>query len=111
MNEGNRLDLKHEMIFKALDCDEFNKAQSKAVSYPEGFHEVLTAAGEKLGYGFFCSRCKLHIPGRAPKVVKHCGRESKLPELPDGLVQWLKFFFTLKTLKLEQHRLPRRYKF
>jgi len=74
-------------IFTDFDCAEENARQAKLVSFPEGFHEVIAADGKALGFGFFCSRCKLHFPANAPKVVRHCGKESKFPELPDGLIK------------------------
>ena len=111
MNEFNRIPLDQETIFTDFDCAEENARQAKLVSFPEGFHEVIAPDGKLLGYGFYCSRCKLHFPGNAPKKVRHCGRESKFPELPDGLIKWLKFFFSMRTVELEQHRLPRRYNF
>ena len=67
MNEFNRIPLDQETIFTDFDCAEENARQAKLVSFPEGFHEVIAPDGKLLGYGFYCSRCKLHFPGNAPK--------------------------------------------
>ena len=48
--------------------------QSNPLSLPSGFYLVKNPQGKRLGFGFYCKRCKLHIPGRAPADVSHCGK-------------------------------------
>ena len=103
--QTNHIPFENETIFTDFGCKEENERQAKLVTYPTGFYLVETLVGDKMGYGFYCPRCKLHVPANAPRAVKHCGTVSRQPELPDGLFKWLKFFFNVKTVKLQ----PRRY--
>ena len=89
--------LEQETIFSDPSVAEFNKKQNNPMNLPNGFHEVLSAEGRKMGFGFYCEICKLHFPGNAPKEVRHCGKVSRLPE---GLFEWMKFFFNVKTVKI-----------
>jgi len=103
--QTNQIPFENESIFTGMGCKEENKRQAALVTYPTGFHLVETLLGDAMGFGFFCPKCKIHVPANAPRAVKHCGTVSRQPELSGGLFKWLKFFFTVKTVKLQ----PRRY--
>jgi len=105
VSQNNYIGEDNEFIFSSFGCAEENKRQAALVTYPTGFYLVETLVGDKMGFGFYCPKCKLHFPARAPQAVKHCGTVSRQPELPDGLFKWLKFFFNVKTVTLQ----PRRY--
>jgi hypothetical protein len=96
----NKLPLEQERIFSDFGCAEFNRTQDNPLALPTGFYEVQTSHGKKVpGFGFHCPVCKLHIPFRAPKEVRHCNKVTKCPE---GLFPWLRFFFNLKTVRLQR---------
>jgi hypothetical protein len=56
------------------------KYQSNPLALPHGFFYVRGPLGQKLGFGFWCGKCKLHIPGRLTTEVRHCGRVSAPPK-------------------------------
>jgi hypothetical protein len=63
--------------------------------YPQGFFSVVNLAGKPAGLGFWCRRCRLHIPHGAHATVFHCGRIDTLnPEA------------SLPTVKLNSPDLP-----
>jgi hypothetical protein len=58
--------------------EDFNTAQDNPLKIPVGFHRVVTARGEDAGLGFYCERCKIHVPSHADEV-KHCATVSTPP--------------------------------
>jgi hypothetical protein len=76
MND-NSMDMEYAGI--EANIREFNKTQGNPLSLPHGFFQAQSSSGRKLGFGFYCTVCKIHIPGRAPNQVKHCGKVSKMP--------------------------------
>jgi len=83
------------------DIDKFNKTQDNPHGLPTGFFKVKTSGGTMAGYGFYCPKCKYHIPVmRTPQDVKHCG---KVTLFPTGL------FSFLKTMGLKSYRVQRRF--
>ena len=57
----------------------FNESQDNPFGIPAGFHYARNSKGENIGFGFYCTRCKLHVPHYAPDSVKHCGTVSNRP--------------------------------
>jgi hypothetical protein len=79
----------------------FNKTQDNPGGYPTGFYRVKSTTGEEVGYGFYCPKCKYHIPVmRKQQDVKHCG---KVTLFPTGL------FSFLKTMGLKSYKVQRRF--
>jgi hypothetical protein len=78
MNEANSIDLEYAAI--EADILRSNKMHANAANLPYGFFIAMSAQGRKLGFGFYCPTCKIHIPGHAPNQVQHCGKVSKLPQ-------------------------------
>jgi hypothetical protein len=74
-----------EMAMVIKDLDAFR--QANPLSLPQGFYLAVTpptpshSKGRRLGFGFYCKKCGIHIPGRAPAEVKHCGKISALPRI------------------------------
>jgi hypothetical protein len=73
-----------------------NKRQSNPAQLPEGYHFVKKYNGENAGMGFYCDRCKLHVPSHAPDEVRHCGTVSARP-----MSWWSRF-------RMKTHTLARR---
>lgn len=71
-----------EMAMIINDADA--KLQANPKGLPNGFFLVQNPQGKRLGFGFFCKRCSLHIPGYAPAQVKHCGTVTELPKAIAG---------------------------
>ena len=55
--------------------------ENNPLGLPEGFFKVMSAIGKRvLGTGFYCPKCKLHVPLLGKKhQVKHCGRVEAMP--------------------------------
>jgi hypothetical protein len=58
--------------------EQFNAGQDNPLKIPVGFHYAVSARGEDAGLGFYCQRCKIHVPTHADEV-KHCGTVSTPP--------------------------------
>jgi hypothetical protein len=58
--------------------EDFNAGQDNPLKIPVGFHYVVSARGEDAGLGFYCERCKIHVPHHAD-AVKHCATVSTPP--------------------------------
>ena len=56
--------------------------ENNPLGLPEGFFEVISAIGKrKLGFGFYCPTCKLHVPLLGKRgTVNHCGRTDEQPK-------------------------------
>jgi hypothetical protein len=78
MNEINSIDEEYAGI--EANVREFNKSQTNPHNLPHGFYLAKSPEGRQLGFGFYCTKCKIHVPGRSPNQVKHCGKVSQLPE-------------------------------
>ena len=95
---SNKIPFENETIFTSFGCAEFNKTQDNPLNLPAGFFEVQTAGGDKLGFGYYCPKCKLHVTHNA-KAVKHC---DKVEEIPTSFFARRKFFWNLKTVKIQR---------
>jgi hypothetical protein len=58
--------------------EQFNADQDNPLKVPIGFHYVVGARGADEGLGFYCPKCKAHVPHHAD-AVKHCGTVSTTP--------------------------------
>jgi hypothetical protein len=88
-----------DMEYAAIEANArlFNKTQTNPLNLPDGFFLVESPKGDPLGFGFYCPKCKIHFPGHAPEIVKHCGKASTLPP---GMNDPTKVRFTnLKSVK------------
>ncbi|SRR6266852_1256698 len=90
------LEAQHQEILNR--CSGYNARQDNPFGLPVGFFKVLSWRGESRGFGFYCPKCKLHVPGYAGREVRHCGTTSALPT---GRFAWLKIL-RLKTYRLSQ---------
>ena len=77
-----------------------NQGQNNPFSIPSGFFKAYDTKGKRRGYGFYCPKCKLHIPGNAKNEIKHC---NKVSQIPTGLFSWL------KTMGFEHYKIKRGY--
>jgi len=67
--------------FSMLMTPEELAKESNPAGLPEGFFKVISAFKKELGFGFYCPKCKLHVPLLGTKgEVKHCGRVDVLPK-------------------------------
>jgi hypothetical protein len=89
--EQHPLETQFEIVTAPLA--EFNKTQDNPFGFPEGFFKATDRKGQPAGFGFYCQRCRLTVPGGLDKasIVKHCGKRERIPE---GLSQWLKLLFS-----------------
>ena|SRR5260370_12829407 len=70
--------------FSMLMTEEELARENNPAGLPEGFFKVISAFKKELGFGFYCPRCKLHVPLLGKRgTVKHCGR---VDEQPKGLL-------------------------
>lgn len=58
--------------------EQFNANQDNPLKVPNGFHYAVSSRGVDAGLGFYCERCKIHVPHHAD-TVKHCGTVSTPP--------------------------------
>jgi hypothetical protein len=58
--------------------EQFNAGQDNPLQLPTGFHYAVSSRGVDVGLGFYCERCKIHVPHHAGEV-KHCGTVSTPP--------------------------------
>jgi hypothetical protein len=71
------LERQHQELVNALAPH--NKHQDNPLQVPIGFHKVVGDGGASLGFGFYCPKCKLHVPADAPLRVRHCGTFTTRP--------------------------------
>jgi hypothetical protein len=78
-----------------------NQRQNNPLGLPIGYHKVIAANGEPMGFGFYCPKCKLHHVVNAPKQIKHCN--GVVSRFPTGL------FTFFKLMGMKDHKLQRRW--